>query len=70
MIDQMLLGEMTSDKEWQEALEEYDRDWYIGLEKEPDWTTAILASTPNMFSMGQNTTQVCYSNIVIQYRVQ
>lgn len=54
----MLLGEMTSDQEWQEALEEYDNDWYIGLEKDPEWTSAILASKPNMFSMGHNNTQV------------
>ncbi|XP_053374492.1 pecanex-like protein 4 isoform X2 [Mercenaria mercenaria] len=62
MMDQMLLGEMTSDLEWQEALEEYDNDWYIGLEKDPEWTTAVLASTPNLFSIGHNNTQNTYSS--------
>lgn len=54
----MLLGELTSDDEWRESLEELDKDWYIGIETEPEWTTAILNSTPSMFSMGRNNTQV------------
>lgn len=58
MIDQMLLGEFSTYADWREALEEYDTDWYIGLERESDWTTAILNQTPNMFSMGHNTQQV------------
>ncbi|WAR18991.1 PCX4-like protein [Mya arenaria] len=62
MIDQMLLGELTSDEEWQEALEEYDDRWYIGAEREPEWTSAILEQRPNMFSMGQNTGQNTYSS--------
>ena len=60
MIDQMLLGEITSEQEWQETLEEYDTQWYIGLEKEPEWTEAILNNTPYMFSMGHNLAQVWF----------
>jgi len=58
MMDQMLLGEFSSADDWQEALEEYDRDWYIGVEREPGWTAAILAAKPNLFSIGHNTAQV------------
>ena len=58
MLDQMLLGEATTNAELQEYLEEYDRDWYIGLEKDPEWTAAILESRPNLFSLGHNNTQV------------
>ena len=58
MLDQMLLGELNSPEEWQETLEEYDRDWYIGLEREPEWTAAVLDSRPNLFSLGHSNTQV------------
>ena len=58
MLDQMLLGEATSNAELQEYLEEYDKDWYIGLEKDPEWTAAILESKPNLFALGHNNTQV------------
>ena len=54
----MLLGEATSNAELQEYLEEYDKDWYIGLEKDPEWTSAILESKPNLFALGHNNTQV------------
>ncbi|XP_052272587.1 pecanex-like protein 4 isoform X3 [Dreissena polymorpha] len=62
MIDQMLLGEFSTDADWREALEEYDTGWYIGVEREHDWTTAILNQTPNMFSMGHNTQQSTYNS--------
>ena len=65
MLDQMLLGEATTSEELQEYLEEYDRDWYIGLEKDPEWTEAILESRPNLFSLGHNNTQVCLLNFVL-----
>ena len=58
MIDQLLLGELSTETEWQEALEEYDNDWYIGLEKEPEWTAAVLEGRPSLFSLSQNNTQV------------
>ena len=64
MVDQLLLGEISSTLEWQESLEEYDRDWYIGLEKDPQWTTAVLNSTATLFSLGHNNTQVCVVVIV------
>lgn len=62
MLDQTLLGEATTNAELQEYLEEYDRDWYIGLEKDPEWTAAILESRPNLFSLGHNNTQNTYSS--------
>lgn len=54
----MLLGEITTDQEWTEALTEYDQDWYIGVESDQQWTEAILNNTPTMFSIGHNVAQV------------
>lgn len=58
MLDQTLLGEVTSPEELQEYLEEYDRDWYIGLESDDQWKSAILSNKPNLFSLGHNNQQV------------
>ena len=58
MLDQMLLGEFSTPDDVQECLEEYDRDWYIGLEKDEEWKAAVLSSRPSLFSLGHNNTQV------------
>ncbi|XP_060062887.1 pecanex-like protein 4 [Ylistrum balloti] len=65
MLDQMLLGEATSSEELQEYMEEYDRDWYIGLESDDQWKTAVLASKPNLFSLGHNNQQGTYTSRVL-----
>ena len=64
MLDQILLGEASSMEEFQEYFEEYDRDWYIGLESEDNWKASCLASKPNLFSLGYNNVQVI--NFLIQ----
>jgi len=58
MLDQVLLGEASTPEEVQEYLEEYDRDWYIGLESDEEWKSAVLVSQPNLFSLGHNKQQV------------
>lgn len=58
MLDQVLMGEATTPGEFEEYLVEFDRDWYIGLEKEEDWKSSVLNSTPNLFSLGHNKAQV------------
>ncbi|KAK3580880.1 hypothetical protein CHS0354_032942 [Potamilus streckersoni] len=62
MLDQTLLGEVTSPAELKEYLEGYDQDWYIGLERDPHWTHAVLASKPNLFSLDHINTQGTYSS--------
>ena len=60
-VDQVLLGEVSSLEELQAYMEDYQRDYYIGLETDPGWTEAILKSTPNLFSLNYIPTQVvCY----------
>ena len=58
MLDQVLMGEATTPGEFEEYLVEFDRDWYIGLEKEEDWKSSVLNSVPNLFSLGHNKAQV------------
>lgn len=52
------MGEATTPAEFEEYLTEFDRDWYIGLEKEEEWKTSVLNSVPNLFSLGHNKAQV------------
>lgn len=59
MMDEVLMNPITSHEELQECLEDYDRNWFIGLESDPDWSRAILAGKPHLFSLGHNTSQVC-----------
>ncbi len=57
-IEQVLMGDVTSNDELQEYLEEYDRDWYIGSEKDPEWGLSIAAGKPTLFSFTHNPVDV------------
>lgn len=61
MLDQVLMGEATTPAEFEEYLMEFDRDWYIGLEKEEEWKTSVLNSVPSLFSLGHNKAQVIFT---------
>ena len=54
----MLLGEVTSFAEMQEYLEEYDRQWYIGREKDSEWNESIVLGKPQLFSLAYDTDKV------------
>lgn len=58
MMDQILIGEANSPEELQEYFEEYDNDWYMGLETDDDWKSAVLSSRKQLFSLGHNKAQV------------
>ncbi len=57
-IEQVLMGDVTSNDELQEYLEEYDRDWYIGSEKDPEWGRSVAAGKPTLFSFTHNPVDV------------
>ena len=57
-IDSMLLGEPSDNSELQENLEEYEQQWYIGCEKDPQWTQSVLKSVPNLFSLSISPSEV------------
>ncbi|XP_076098379.1 pecanex-like protein 4 [Mytilus galloprovincialis] len=65
MLDQILIGEANTPEETQEYFEEYDKDWYIGLEKDDDWKAAVLSSRKQLFSMGHNKAQGTYNSRVL-----
>ena len=58
MYDSAILGDIDSIDELQVSLEEYGRDWYIGLEDDDLWTNAVISEKPQLFSLGFNKTDV------------
>ncbi|CAI9724778.1 4 [Octopus vulgaris] len=65
MMDEVLMNPITSHEELKEFLEDYDQNWFIGLESDPDWSRAILAGKPHLFSLGHNTSQATYTSRVL-----
>lgn len=49
---------MESPEEFFSTLEEYERDWYIGLVTEKGWHDSVLQEKPYLFSLGHDLTMV------------
>ena len=56
-----MLGEATSHAEVEEYLVEYDSDWYIGSEADPEWTEAVTSGIGQLFSLSHDPIQVMLS---------
>jgi hypothetical protein len=54
MYDSAILGDIDSVDELQVSLEEYDRNWYIGLENDDLWNDAVVSEKSQLFSLGFN----------------
>ena len=54
LYDEGSLGEAESWEELAEYLEDYDQNWCIVRESEEEWSAAVLANTPHLFSLGQD----------------
>ncbi|XP_038631726.1 pecanex-like protein 4 isoform X2 [Scyliorhinus canicula] len=52
MFDKASLGPVENFVELVNYLEEYDRDWFIGMVSEPQWQQAVLQEKPYLFSLG------------------
>lgn len=49
---------MESADELFSTLEEYERDWYIGMVTEKGWHDSVLQEKPFLFSLGQDLAMV------------
>lgn len=58
LFDQASLGPMESPEELFTTLEEYERDWYIGLVTEKGWHDSVLQEKPFLFSLGHDLAMV------------
>lgn len=65
MLDSSLLGVINGHEELEESLQDFDKNWYIGRETDPEWKAAVLDNRPNLFSLGHNNIQV--SSLLYSY---
>ncbi|KAL1790067.1 pecanex 4 isoform X1 [Sigmodon hispidus] len=65
MVDKASLGPIEDFKELTSYLQEYERDWYIGLVSEEQWKEAILEEKPCLFSLGYESTMGVYTARVL-----
>ncbi|KAM9842587.1 pecanex-like protein 4 [Aulostomus maculatus] len=70
LFDQASLGPMESPEEMFSALEEYERDWYIGLVTEKGWHDSVLQEKPFLFSLGHDLAMGTYTGRVLSLQEQ
>nr|XP_015825538.2 pecanex-like protein 4 [Nothobranchius furzeri]XP_015825539.2 pecanex-like protein 4 [Nothobranchius furzeri] len=70
LFDQASLGPMESPEELFSTLEEYERDWYIGLVTEKGWHDGVLQEKPFLFSLGHDLTMGTYTGRVLSLQEQ
>ncbi|XP_069772406.1 pecanex-like protein 4 [Narcine bancroftii] len=65
MFDQASLGPVENFAELVNYLEEYDRNWFIGMVSEPLWQQAVLQEKPYLFSLGYDPSLSLYTGRVL-----
>ncbi|XP_010877133.3 pecanex-like protein 4 isoform X2 [Esox lucius] len=70
LFDQASLGPMESPEELFSTLEEYEKDWYIGLVTERSWQDSVLQEKPFLFSLGHDLTMGTYTGRVLSLQEQ
>ncbi|XP_022606166.1 pecanex-like protein 4 [Seriola dumerili] len=70
LFDQASLGPMESPEEFFSTLEEYERDWYIGLVTEKGWHDSVLQEKPFLFSLGHDLAMGTYTGRVLSLQEQ
>ncbi|XP_069008346.1 pecanex-like protein 4 [Embiotoca jacksoni] len=70
LFDQASLGPMESPEELFSTLEEYERDWFIGLVTEKGWHDSVLQEKPFLFSLGHDLTMGTYTGRVLSLQEQ
>ncbi|XP_004082598.1 pecanex-like protein 4 isoform X1 [Oryzias latipes] len=70
LFDQASLGAMESHEELFSTLEDYERDWYIGLVTEKGWHDGVLQEKPFLFSLGHDLAMGTYTGRVLTLQEQ
>ncbi|XP_002735175.1 pecanex-like protein 4 [Saccoglossus kowalevskii] len=63
--DQAVLGEIEGTDELVEYLQEYENDWYIGCEKDKEWSSGVLQGKNNLFSLMYDPVDGVYNGRVL-----
>ncbi|XP_072127348.1 pecanex-like protein 4 isoform X1 [Mobula birostris] len=64
-FDKASLGPVESFAELVNYLEEYDRNWFIGMVSEPQWQQSVLQEKPYLFSLGYDPSLSLYTGRVL-----
>ncbi|KAJ7990765.1 hypothetical protein DPEC_G00290300 [Dallia pectoralis] len=70
LFDHASLGPLESLEELFSTLEEYEKDWYIGLVSERGWQDCVLQEKPFLFSLGHDLTMGTYTGRVLSLQEQ
>uniref|UniRef100_UPI00398E7298 pecanex-like protein 4 n=1 Tax=Pristiophorus japonicus TaxID=55135 RepID=UPI00398E7298 len=65
MFDKASLGPVENFAELVNYLEDYERDWFIGMVSEPQWQQAVLQKKPYLFSLGYDPSLSMYTGRVL-----
>ncbi|XP_072424488.1 pecanex-like protein 4 [Chiloscyllium punctatum] len=65
MFDKASLGPVEDFVELVNYLEEYERDWFIGMMSQSEWQQAILQEKPYLFSLGYDPSLSTYTGRVL-----
>ncbi|XP_048393247.1 pecanex-like protein 4 [Stegostoma tigrinum] len=65
MFDKASLGPVEDFVELVNYLEEYERDWFIGMMSESEWQQAVLQEKPYLFSLGYDPSLSTYTGRVL-----
>ena len=50
---------MDDNDELLDTLNDYEGNWFIGIENKPSWNEAILQEKPNLFTINYDADKVC-----------
>ncbi|XP_007902018.1 pecanex-like protein 4 [Callorhinchus milii] len=68
MFDKASLGPVEDFAEMVNYLEEYEKDWFIGMVSEPQWQKAVLQEKPYLFSLGYDPSLGTYTGRVLTFQ--
>lgn len=67
--DEAVLGEATSEEEIGQYLTEYNTEWYLGSDTDPQWEKAVMNGVPTLFSIGKGKDKVLLSTFFFFFEI-
>ena len=65
--DEAVLGPVEDHDELLETLNDYEENWFIGIENKPGWNEAVLNEKANLFTIGYDADKVSSQNFFIAF---
>eukprot|EP00794_Sanderia_malayensis_P019841 gene19841-21783_t len=65
MYDEAVLGPIEDFEELAETFMDYEENWHMGIDTDQAWTDAVLANTPSLLSVGNDTENGTFTSRVL-----